>query len=312
MPEEREVTSLKQAKTARASAAPKIAINRQARAVSSEAIAELPPVESTARMQPRIDVNIRDGVAFALSDCHFHPDEPATTAWRAAVLLAKQLKPQLIVAAGDICDFPGISKHNRILWEQRPKVVDEIAIAQQRLREVSKAAPKAQLLWTFGNHCSRLATFLSNKTPELEGLHGTQLQDFFPDWSFCWQVRVNQGSDSPAYIAHRLTGGVHAAYRNAVRAGATYVTGHTHSQKIVPVTSFRGTVWGVDCGCIADPASVLFENYTEAGPTDWRSGFPILTWSNGELMPPELVQVVKQSGIPGAGAVWLRGKLIKV
>jgi hypothetical protein len=164
----------------------------RAQAASSAAIVELPPppVASTARMQPRIDVNIRDGVALAVSDCHFHPDEPPTTAWRAAVMLAKTLKPQLIVAAGDVCDFPGISKHNRILWEQRPKVVDEIATAQQRLREISKAAPKAQLLWNLGDHDARLASFLSSKAPELEGLHGTQLQDFFPDWSFCWQVRV--------------------------------------------------------------------------------------------------------------------------
>jgi hypothetical protein len=285
---------------------------RSPQAVSSEIAAELPPVESTARMQPRIDETISDGVAFAVSDCHFHPDEPATTAWRAAVMLAKQLQPQLIVAAGDVCDFPGVSKHNRILWEQRPKVVDEIAIAQRRFREISQAAPKAQLRWTFGNHCTRMASFLSNKAPELEGLHGSQLQDFFPQWDFCWQVRVNKDSNSPAYITHKLAGGVHAPYRNAVRAGATYVTGHTHSQKIVPVTSLRGTVWGVDCGCIADPASVLFENYTEAGPTDWRSGFSILTWSSGELMPPELVQVVKQSGIPGKGTVWFRGKLIAV
>jgi hypothetical protein len=104
-----------------------------AHAASSEVVAELPKVESTARMQPRIDATIRDGVALVFSDCHFHNDEPPTTAWRAAVMLAKQLKPQLIVAAGDVCDFPGLSKHNRILWEQRPKVVDEIAIAQRRL-----------------------------------------------------------------------------------------------------------------------------------------------------------------------------------
>jgi hypothetical protein len=57
----------------------------RARAVSSEAVVELPPVESTARMQPRIDVTIRDGAAIVFSDCHFHPNEPPSTAWRAAV-----------------------------------------------------------------------------------------------------------------------------------------------------------------------------------------------------------------------------------
>jgi hypothetical protein len=263
-------------------------------------------------MESRIDVTLRDGVALAFSDCHFDHRSPAPTAWRAAVMLARKLKPQLIVANGDVCDFPSISKHSRILWEERPKVVDEIAEAQTRLREIQIAAPKARRVWNLGNHCLRLSSFLSNQAPQLEGLHGTCLEDFFPAWAFSWQVRVNSVSNSPAYIAHRLTGGTHAAYRNAVRAGATYVTGHTHSQKIIPVTSLRGTVWGVDCGCVADVNSSLFTNYLEAGPTDWRSGFAVLTWASGELLPPELVQVVTEHPEPGFGRIWWRGKLIAV
>jgi len=263
-------------------------------------------------MQARIDVSLNDATAIVFSDAHFDPRCPASTAWRAAVHLAKQLKPQLIVANGDVMDFPSISKHGRILWEERPKVVDEISTGQARLREIQSAAPKAKRVWNIGNHCMRLSSFLSNKAPELEGLHGTCLEDFFPAWQFCWQVRVNAESTSPTYIAHRLTGGTHAAYRNAVKAGATYVTGHTHSQKIIPVTTFRGTTWGVDCGCVADVGSRLFENYTEKGPLDWRSGFAVLTWASGELLPPELVQVVTEHPEPGFGRVWFRGKLISV
>ena len=84
-------------------------------------------------------------------------------------------------------------------------------------------------------------------------------------------------------IAHRLAGGAHAAYRNAVKAGANYVTGHTHSRDIYRVTSLRGTVWGVDCGCVADVSPPLFANYTEAGPSDWSVSCSVLNWASGGM-----------------------------
>jgi hypothetical protein len=139
-----------------------------------------------------------------------------------------------------------------------------------------------------------------------------RIEDFFGAWDWCWQVRINRESSTPTFVQHRLAGGAHAAYNNARRAGATFVSGHTHSQKITPVTTLVGTVWGVDCGCVADINSPLFDNYTEAGPKDWRSGFAVLTWAAGVLMPPELVQVVRESPVPGEGRVWFRGRLWEV
>jgi hypothetical protein len=48
--------------------------------------------------------------------------------------------------------------------------------------------------------------------------------------------------------------------------------------------------------------------YTEDSPVNWRSGFAILTFVNGELMPPELVQFISEDD----GLVFFRGEVISV
>jgi hypothetical protein len=37
-----------------------------------------------------------------------------------------------------------------------------------------------------------------------------------------------------------------------------------------------------------------------------------LQFASGEMLPPELIQVVKESPIPGKGQVFFRGRLIAV
>jgi len=51
-----------------------------------------------------------------------------------------------------------------------------------------------------------------------------------------------------------------------------------------------------------DPA---FE-YAEDNPKNWRSGFAVLTFWDGKLMPPELCEVISE------GLVYFRGQVIEV
>jgi hypothetical protein len=41
--------------------------------------------------------------------------------------------------------------------------------------------------------------------------------------------------------------------------------------------------------------------YVEAGPLNWASGFAVLTFRDGRLLPPELVVV-------DGGTAWFRGE----
>lgn len=84
------------------------------------------------------------------------------------------------------------------------------------------------------------------------------------------------------------------------------VTGHLHSLKATPFTDYCGTRFGVDTGTLADVNGPQFINYLEAGPTNWRSGFAVLTIWNGRLLWPELVHVIEE------GKIEFRGKVIEV
>ena len=48
-----------------------------------------------------------------------------------------------------------------------------------------------------------------------------------------------------------------------------------------------------------------FVDYTEDNPVDWRSGFVILTYHNGKLLLPEIVQTLDEQ----EGTYQFRGKV---
>jgi hypothetical protein len=274
----------------------------------TDASADLPLIESTHSLSDRIDIEIPNGTAICFSDCHYDPEAPASTAHRAVVQFAKSLSPDLLICGGDAVDFAALSRYSRIMWEARAKPVEEIAVTQQRLREIEQAAPRARLVWTIGNHDQRLSSYLAQHAPELEGLHGTKLEDFFPSWEMAWSAWINPGATFPTVCKHRWHGGAQAARSNVTKGGTHVITGHTHLLQIVAHTDWLGTRYAVDTGCVADVNSRLFAAYTEKGCTGWRSGAAVLQFAV-EMLPPELIQVVKEAPVPGNGRVFFRGKL---
>jgi hypothetical protein len=68
-----------------------------------------------------------------------------------------------------------------------------------------------------------------------------------------------------------------------------------------------GTRYGIDCGSLANVWGQQF-GYTEDSSRNHRSGFAVLTYHNGKLMPPELCEVIDED----AGLAFFRGKIIEV
>lgn len=97
-------------------------------------------------------------------------------------------------------------------------------------------------------------------------------------------------------------------HNNAVQSGLSMVTGHLHSLKVTPWSDYTGTRFGVDTGTLAAPFGPQFNSYMEDGPRNWRSGFAVLTFHDGELLWPELVHVRNEE----AGEVEFRGKVWNV
>lgn len=261
------------------------------------------PVHEVSRAV--INWKIENGVILVGSDAHVWPGE-LTTAQRAFIYFAKNFAPAPvgIIANGDMFDGARISRFPMasFLESGRPTVKNELEAVQNFLGEIEKHKRGARLLWPLGNHDLRYEARLAAMVPEFEGIGGFHLKDHFPHWTPCWRVDINDD----VTIKHRWHNGIHAVYNNAVKSGKTMVTGHLHSLKVTPWSDYNGTRYGVDTGCLADTDSEQTINYMESNPCNWRSGFVVLTFKDGKLLLPELVQKHDEDHVE------FRGNLIRV
>jgi hypothetical protein len=249
----------------------------------------------------RTKVEIDSGVIMVASDCHYYP-EIISTAHKAFVKLIPELSARMIVMNGDVFDGGGVSTHSPIGWQKLPSVKQELDACQERLNEIESASKSAKLHWTWGNHDLRFNTRLASQVgTAFEGVQGFNLTDHFPRWKFSTSIMVNEHT----MIKHRYHNGIHAVYNNTLKSGTSVVTGHLHSLKVTPWTDYNGSRYGVDTGTMANIDDPAFE-YAEDNPKNWRSGFAVLTFWNGKLMPPELCEVISE------GLVYFRGKIIEV
>lgn len=252
----------------------------------------------------RLGCHIENGMVIVFSDAHFWGDK--TTAYRALLEAIKEFKPRIIINNGDAFDGASISRHPRIGWDNCPTVKEEITAVKEALDGIESIAGSSKLIWPLGNHDARFETFLAANSPQYEGVPGFTLKDHFPRWMPCWRTDINAGEDGHTIVKHKWGGGIHAVHGNSLKSGVNFVTGHLHSLKVAPYTDARGTRYGVDTGTLADPDGPQFVGYTEDGVKNWISGFAILTYRHGVLLPPELVSVI------APGTVAFRGKAYSV
>ena len=251
----------------------------------------------------RTKVDIENGTVIVASDCHYWP-ETITTAHRALINIIKLVKPRMVVINGDAFDGASISRHPASNWTSLPSVKQELEACQDRLEEIQKAATGAYLHWTWGNHDLRFNARLASQVGDTwKGIEGMNLSDHFPLWRFSTSIMINDHT----MIKHRWHNGIHASYQNILKSGTSLITGHLHSLKVMPWTDYTGTRYGVDTGTLAEIDGNQFE-YAEDNPKNWRSGFAVLTFRDGKLMPPELVEVIDEDG----GLAFFRGNVIEV
>ena len=250
-----------------------------------------------------IQVGIQDGIILVGSDAHYWPGIHST-AHRAFVTFCERLKPKVVVMNGDMYDGARVSRWPDGSWTDmgsKPSVLQELEATSSAMEEIAKASPGARHIFPLGNHDARFETRLVQQVPEYAQVHGTRLKDHIPEWEPCWAVLVNDDT----VIKHRFKAGIHAPHNNTMWAGRSIFTGHLHSMKIMPISDYNGTRWGVDTGCLADPYGPQFFNYCELNPMNWRSGFAVLTYVKGKLLWPELVWV------SGPNEIQFRGEVIR-
>jgi DNA-binding Lrp family transcriptional regulator len=252
----------------------------------------------------RATTEIDSGVVMVASDCHYWPDL-ISTAHRAFVKLVKDLKPRIVCINGDAFDGASISRHPAGgMWQAIPSVKQELEACQDRLEEIQKAAGNAHLSFLWGNHDLRFNARIQQQVGDtFKGVMGMNLTEHFPLWRFSMSLMIN----GDTMIKHRYHNGIHAIYNNILKSGTSMVTGHLHSLKVTPFTDYNGSRYGVDTGTLS-PINAAAFTYGEDSPANHRSGFAVLTFHEGRLMPPELCEVIDED----EGIVYFRGQVIKV
>jgi hypothetical protein len=237
----------------------------------------------------QIDLNIDTGCAIAFSDAHFWPNQIRTVANEALLVLTKELKPRVIFANGDIFDGARVSRHAPLGWSELPSVKEELEICQDRMAEIEEVLPKGcTKIWNVGNHDARFDRALVTNAGEYEGVL-SRLDDKFDRWDFTWSTMVNDN----VMVKHRYHNGIHATYNNTLKSGRSIVTGHLHRLAVTPWADYNGRRYGVDTGTLANPHGPQMD-YAENNPSPHTSGFAVLSFKDGMLLPPELVEVINE------------------
>jgi hypothetical protein len=248
--------------------------------------------------------NVWSGVVIVASDAHVWPFRRSISA-RALLAVTRHLRAdvKMIVANGDFIDGARNNRHDPDGWNKRPSVNDEIEGVTALYNDWAACVPTAIKRRTRGNHESNFDRKLVKHVKEYEGVPGFALADHFPEWEETFGIRVNwnNGGHKTA-IKHRYaSSGVHAGYNATLKAGVTTVSGHTHSLGAWPFGDYNGRRWGVQTGCLTDPEGPQFE-YAEGNPGPHCEGFAVLTYVDGELLPPETCEVIN-------GRAWFRGQV---
>jgi hypothetical protein len=234
------------------------------------------------------------GTVVIFSDAHFWPNVYTDAFW-ILLKVIRDIKPSVIINNGDAFDGAKVSRHNRIGWDKRPDVHEELTAVKTCLSMIEET--EASLYWNWGNHDLRYDTYLSSHAPLVEGVHKTSLKDHFPKWTFQWGLMLNGN----CVVKHRYKGGAGAGRNNTLHAGMSMVTGHDHHLQVTRFSDYRGSRYGVQDGTLAPVNGPQFD-YCEGNPVDWQAGF-VAGYFDGEEHWFEAVEVKNGKAMFG-GRVW--------
>jgi hypothetical protein len=231
-----------------------------------------------------IHLDIQNGCVLVGGDSHFWPGQNPVI-WQAFVKVAHHIKPDAIILNGDICDFTRVSRHPAMRNQNAPRVSEELSAAYERIGELPL---RGRRLWNLGNHCIRLDNYLANQAPEVDDYAGC-LADRFRDWEFTYSTLINGNTE----VRHLFSGGIQAAYTNAVKTGINIVTNHTHGNEVRSIIDRRGIRYAIETGMLNDPGAPQFE-FDQGVVRRCAPGFSLLSYDEeGMMLPPERCEMFR-------------------
>lgn len=201
-----------------------------------------------------------DRRVLVLSDIHipFHDVDAIET----AVDWAKRERGVTdILFNGDLCDFYQLSSFTRDPSER--SIAEELNMAAELVREVSKAFKGAEVHIKLGNHEQRFIRYIQTKAPDLTGLDTLTLESVFrqyvPDANIVEDWRVLKLGKLVVVHGHEVGrggGGQHPAKWLLQKAQRSSLCGHFHRSDEFTTKDALGqvqTAWSVGCLCNLEP-----------------------------------------------------------
>jgi predicted phosphodiesterase len=202
-------------------------------------------------------------------DTHIPYSDSGAT--QTVLAFTKFFKPHVIFILGDFLDFYSLSKFDKDP-NRLNDLQDNLDEANQILARIRSAAPKARIVFIYGNHEKRLKKYLWRTAKELSGLRSLEL-DKLLDFEKLKIEPIQSGiTDFHGFVIKhgnivRAKSG-HTANAELEKSWKNGLSGHTHRLGQIYRRNAGGMFVWTECGCLCD----LNPEYAEGQIVDWSSG----------------------------------------
>ena len=224
-----------------------------------------------------------------LSDQHIPHQDPIVE--DLSIQFVKEHRPAVIHLLGDIMDFYPLSRFDKdpARIDDLQSDIDATIRYFQRLRSV---APRAQIIYSEGNHEARLRKYLWSNAKELAGLSSMKFEKLtcLEEFKIKWVDSMHPYMVGKLLFIHGdlvRRWSAASAKGHYDKYGCCVIHGHTHRQGSFYHTTMGGTygAWENGCLCSLKPEYCI--------SPDWQNGWSTVWFADRGFFHVEQVCVVK-------------------
>ena len=229
----------------------------------------------------RRDVEAENRQLTIMHACDVHAPFHDETALGLFMRVVRAAQPDLVVVGSDFCDFYISSS----FAHDGARYSDELDCVEQHWRvfldDLTSAAPRAQLVFIWGNHERRLARYLGENAPAYQTRLIRDFVSIMRAGGRVWYAgEVDAVRVGYLQIEHGVRHGENAAKQRLVDLGmqVNVMAGHVHRFGEYVQRGARYTVRSVTSGCLSQPEPhYLPYGQSQHGARAWHQGTVVAT-----------------------------------
>lgn len=226
-------------------------------------------------------------------------------AWSIAIAIAADTQPDVIVMMGDMNDLPAFSKYRQseATRYQTQRTLDESWFLFLALR---KAAPKARIIYLFGNHEARYENSLTDFNDEYVSVKRAGTEDrvnslayllrldelHIEHYPYKTSVYINDIEFTHGEIVGSGSGATATKFLSDATQSVVY--GHVHKRELVWKTTYRNgysnAVFALCAGSICDPDTTP---PVPARKRNWQMGLAMIEFGTDNIVNPVPIPIMR-------------------